>query len=239
MSFGFAAVVLLLSPDIFGDEIFKKIIYSIPLFGTFVAFAYPKMMVDKKRADINNNMHYFITHMGVLATSDLTLTGIFELLRTKKEEYGALAGEIDKIFMMADTWHLSMSEACRFVGNRTPSLILSDFLDRIAHAMDAGEAMDVFLTSEQEVVMKQYDVVYRGQLYQIEMMKEMYLSMVVALIFMASFAIIMPLITGVDPAQMISMTVFMFIFMEVVLVFFVNTKTPHERLWHTIAMETE
>ncbi|MCW7075815.1 MAG: archaellar assembly protein FlaJ [Candidatus Syntrophoarchaeum sp.] len=239
MSFTFAAVVLLLFPDVFGEGIFRMVIYLIPLFGALVAVAYPKMAVDKKRADINNNMHYFITHMGVLATSDLTLTGIFELLRKKKEEYGALADEISKIFLMVDTWHLSMSEACRFVGRRTPSLLLSDFLDRLAHAMDAGEAMDVFLTSEQEVVMKQYDVVYRGQLYQIELMKEMYLSMVMALIFMASFAIIMPLITGVDPAQMITMTVFMFIFMEAVLVFFVNTKTPHEKLWHTVNLETE
>lgn len=239
MSFTFAAVVLLLFPDVFGEGIFRMVIYLIPLFGTLLTVAYPKMMVDKKRADINNNMHYFITHMGVLATSDLTLTGIFELLRKKKEEYGALADEISKIFLMVDTWHLSMSEACRFVGRRTPSLLLSDFLDRLAHAMDAGEAMDVFLTSEQEVVMKQYDVVYRGQLYQIELMKEMYLSMVMALIFMASFAIIMPLITGVDPAQMMMMTVFMFIFMEAVLVFFVNTKTPHEKLWHTVNLETE
>jgi len=235
----FSVSILILLPDVFGKGIFRLVTCSIPLFGVLVAFAYPKMVVDKKRADINNNIHYFITHMGVLATSDLTLTGIFDLLRHKKEEYGALAHEIDKIFLMVDTWHLSMAEACRFVARRTPSLILADFLDRLAHAIDAGEDMERFLTSEQEVVMKQYEVVYQGLLYQIEIMKEMYLSMVMALIFMAAFAIIMPLISGVDPSQMVTMTVFMFIFIEIVLVFFVRTKTPNERLWHTIEMETE
>ncbi|MHC1568091.1 MAG: hypothetical protein ACXQT5_07330 [Candidatus Syntropharchaeia archaeon] len=89
---------------------------SIPVFCLFVVVSYPKILLDRRRREIDQNIHYFITHMGVLATSDLSLIGIFDLLRKREEEYGALAREVEKIFILVDTWHLSIAEASRFVG---------------------------------------------------------------------------------------------------------------------------
>ncbi|MHC1566989.1 MAG: hypothetical protein ACXQTD_04540 [Candidatus Syntropharchaeia archaeon] len=114
--FLFSFFLPILFPEIFGTGMIKYLMYSIPVFCLFVVVSYPKILLDRRRREIDQNIHYFITHMGVLATSDLSLIGIFDLLRKREEEYGALAREVEKIFILVDTWHLSIAEASRFVG---------------------------------------------------------------------------------------------------------------------------
>ncbi|MDY6965229.1 MAG: type II secretion system F family protein [Halobacteriota archaeon] len=236
ISFGviFSVLMRFLLPGLFAIGFAKYIIYSIPLFCVFFVFIYPMMQIDAKRIQIEQNIHYFITHLGVLATSDMPLKGIFELIGEKKVAYKALADEVEKIFKLVEYWHLSTPDAIRFIARRSPSIIFTDFLDRFAHALESGEKPDTFLMTEQDVVMREYDIMYKGALTRVTMIQEMYMSLVMSLLFMGSFAIIMPLITGTDPSGMMGMTALMFLFMEIVMLFYIKSRAPKDRVWHTL-----
>jgi len=68
-----------------------------------------------------------------------------------------------------------------------------------AGAFGAGrQAFEDFVISEQTVVMNDFMTMYQDSLNSIDMIKEMFVSMCMSLIFIVAFAIIMPIITGVD-----------------------------------------
>lgn len=235
ISFGviLTVIILIILPGLLSGPM-SIIIYLIPVFCVVFVFIYPITQIDAKRIQIEQNMHYFITHVGVLATSDMPLISIFELISEKSAEYGALSGEVGKIFKLVDTWHMSTPDAIRFIARRAPSKIFTDFLDRFAHALESGEKPDEFLMTEQDVVMREYDMMYKGALTRVAVIQEMFMSLVMSLLFMGSFAIIMPLITGGDATGIMGMTALLFVFTEVVLAFYIKNKAPKDRVWHTL-----
>jgi len=234
ISFGviLSVVLLLALPDVFSGSA-GMICYFLPLFCVMFVLVYPKMQLDAKRIQIEQNMHFFITHVGVLATSDMPLIAVLGLIGQKKQ-YMALATEIEKIFNLINSWHMSTPDACRFVAKRTPSKIFADFLDRFAHALESGEDPETFLMIEQDVVMREFEILFRGSLTRIANLQEMYMSLVMSLLFMGSLGIIMPLITGGSPVGIVGMTVFLFLFMEVMMLFMMKSKAPKDTLWHTL-----
>jgi flagellar protein FlaJ len=213
-------------------------IYAIPIYCLLFTLIYPILILERKKIDIDKNIHFFITHIGALATSDISRKDLFKTI-SKKAEYGELAKECGKLYMMMDTWHVSLAEACRFLAKRTPSTIFSDFLERLAHATESGQKIEDFLTSEQNVVMGNYAVMYQGALYEIDIMKEILTSFVITLVFIISFAIIMPFITGQDIVQLMEISLFAFVFSEIVIVYFIRTKLPHDSIWHSLDMKTK
>lgn len=235
ISFGviITVVILVLLPGLFSGPL-SIIIFLIPVFCVVFVFIYPITQIDAKRIQVEQNMHYFITHIGVLATSDMSLISIFELISKKEAEYGALSGEVGKIFKLVNTWHVSTPDAIRFIARRSPSKIFTDFLDRFAHALESGEKADDFLMTEQDVVMREYDMMYKGSLTRVAMIQEMFMSLVMSLLFMGSFAIIMPLITGGNADSIMGMTALLFIFTEIVLAFYIKSRAPKDRVWHTL-----
>ena len=64
----------------------------------FIGVLYPYISWRNKENDINGKMHFFITHLRVLAISDLSLKDIINILGGKKV-YGELGKELKKINM--------------------------------------------------------------------------------------------------------------------------------------------
>ena len=235
---GIAVVVILrlLAPALF-TGLFSLLIYLIPLFFVLLAAIYPYTVAEGKKNEINNNIHFFITHMGVLATANIPRSQIMRMLAEKKE-YGALAEETRKIFNLVDSWNMSLAEACRFISKRTPSDIWADFLDRFAYSIESGEDLDVFLKNEQQVVMEDFASVYRGALYELENMKGLFNSMMMSVIFVVIFAILMPVITGIDGTFLMGGAVFLVMCIEVAFVYFIKAKAPNDPIWHKSRLET-
>ncbi|CAD6492949.1 MAG: Type II secretion system (T2SS), protein F [Candidatus Argoarchaeum ethanivorans] len=237
---GGVAVVLLLSfliPQAF-EGITSVLLYTIPVYIFIFTLIYPIFISERKKIDIEKNIHFFITHIGALATSDMPRKDLFKTI-SKKPEYGELAKECGKLYMMMDTWHMSLAEACRFLSKQTQSKIFSDFLERFAHAMESGQKMEDFLGSEQDVVMVNYEVMYHGALYDLDMMKEILESIVITLIFIISFAVIMPFLTGQDIVQLLSISLFIFTTAEIMIAYFMKSKVPHDNIWHSLNMKTD
>jgi archaeal flagellar protein FlaJ len=203
-----------------------------------LAIAMPIVLYDRLRVQINNALPFFTTHFGVLSTTNLPRTEIFRILG-EKPEYKALGGELLKVFSLVTNWNMSLPEAVRFVGQRTPSQIFADFLERLAHAFESGQDLENFLKNEQGVIMKEYSTVYKTSIYAVENWKDLYISTLMSAVFFVIFAIISPIISGGDPTAMIYGVFGMFVFMEALLFAVLKMRVPTDRLWHRAKIKTK
>ena len=232
----FPAIILVLVPSVLeGIMVVGVILVPIALFA--IVLIYPISGLEGKKKEIDNNIHYYITHMGVLATSQMTRVDLL-LKLSHTEAYGYLAKETGRIHALIYYWHVSFPVACRFIAQRTPSVLFSDFLDRMAHSVQAGQGFEEFVISEQTVVMNDFMTMYQDSLNSIDMIKEMFISMCMSLIFIVAFAIIMPIITGMDSIILLGGAIAIFIGTELVILLYARSKVPADRIWHTLEIET-
>jgi len=216
--------------DKFG--LFGSIFLAVPLFLVLIAVLYPKIIRGRVRNQIDNNIHFYITHLGALATSEIERKEMMKVVSERKE-YKALAEETRKIFLLMDKWNRNLSQACRFIARRTPSKIFSDFLDRMAHELDSGEDLKEFIKREQEVVMDAYAILYQGKLYSIDIFKEIYVSIILSLSFFAAFAIIAPFLTGISIQIIMYSVIVFFIVVEIGVLTYLRAVAPQDPIWQT------
>jgi flagellar protein FlaJ len=164
---GFAGVFLLL---------------LLPLMAAIAAIAFPIMEVQRSATLIEREMHMFITRMGILSLGEVGASSIFNILK-QMSDYGELASEVQRIETLVDKWHTSLPEASRIVAQQSPSPLWADFLDRMAFSIEAGQPIDAFMRSEQETVSEQYSTLYDTRLESVDIMKEIYVSLVSAGLF--------------------------------------------------------
>lgn len=232
----FPFLMVLLIPSVMnGITLIGVMLVPVALFA--IVLIYPITGLEGKKKDIDNNIHYYITHMGVLATSQMSRVDLL-LKLSQTEAYGYLAKETGRIYALIYYWHVSFPVACRFIGTRTPSVLFSDFLDRMAHSVQAGQGFQEFVISEQTVVMSDFMTMYQDSLNSIDMIKEMFISLCMSLIFIVAFAIIMPIITGMDSIMLLGGAIAIFIGTEFVILLYARSKVPSDRIWHTLNIET-
>jgi len=210
----------------------------LPVICILFAVYYPMSMAAGKAAEIDNNMHYYITQMGSIATAETPRLDIIRIVSENKD-YLYLASETKKIYDLVTVWNMSLAEACKFISRRTPSIIFEDFLDRFAHGLQSGEDIKSFLSAEQNVVMNEYESMYNGALYTIEIIKELFVSLVMSLIFLASFAVIMPVITGMDAILLMSIVVLTFVGTDIGMVFYTKSMVPRDPTWQQTKIITD
>ena len=164
---GFAGVFLLL---------------LLPLMAAIAAIAFPILEVQRSATLIEREMHMFITRMGILSLGEVGASSIFDILK-QMSDYGELASEVQRIETLVEKWHTSLPEASRIVAQQSPSPLWADFLDRMAFSIEAGQPIDAFMRSEQETVSEQYSTLYDTRLESVDIMKEIYVSLVSAGLF--------------------------------------------------------
>ena len=112
----------------------------------------------------------FITRMGILSIGEVGAQSIFDILKQMRD-YGELASEVKRIETLVDKWNTSLPEAARIVAHQSPSPLWSDFLDRMAFSIEAGQPIDEFMRSEQETVAEQYNTLYDTRLESVDTLK--------------------------------------------------------------------
>ncbi|MCD6110499.1 MAG: archaellar assembly protein FlaJ [Thermoplasmata archaeon] len=232
------AMILYFVPQVFKHPFLKYTVYSIPLFAIAVVFLLPIIEAELKRSKIDENMHLFITRMGALSTADLPRKKLFEIL-SRVEEYGPLSEDIGRIYVLMEYWNLSLPAAARHVAKRTPSIIFADFLERMAHAIEAGEDLHNFLVKEQEVVISEYEVLYEGALKAMDVLKEVFVSIVAASMFMIIFITLLPTMVPGETNLMIALALISFILIEAVIVYFAKVRLPKDEMWHNMSIRPD
>jgi len=206
----------------------------IPLLGA-LAFAaagfYPKILLSQRRTQLNNRFHLMVTHMTVLATTNIDRMEVFRTL-AEEREYGELATEMHRIVQLVDTWNQSLDDACRRRAKEVPSDPVSDFLDRLAYTIGAGQSLQDYLLQEQEQIIQNYTTVYESSLDSLEVMKDLYLSMILSMTFALVFAVVLPVLTGTDPTLTVSAVIVMFIFVQSGFFLAIRAMAPYDPLWY-------
>lgn len=229
----FLGVILYLLVSRFTQAPFVRFIpLFFPLIGVSYSLFYPHVKLDDRKREIDSRSHFFITAFGVLSISDVNRTWLLKTL-SEKRELKYLAREIRKIHILVNEWNQSLAQASRFISKRTPSKRFADFLDRFAYSLDSGENMEKFLFTEQESMMDDYANYYRGALYDIDVFKEIYSSIVLSMAFLMSFIIIIPMLIGEDLLSLSVYVFFFFILVEAALVYFIKTASPYDPIWHS------
>jgi flagellar protein FlaJ len=193
---------------------------------------YPYITWKNKENDINSKMHFFITHLRVLAISDLSLKDIVTVLGGKKV-YGSLGKELKKTSVLSAQWRMPLSKTFRFISARTPSKIFKDFLDRFSQSLDSGVEHRDFIETEQEAVLQEYKTQYEASNENIVILNEVYVSMLIAIIFVMSMGIVLPIIMGTESMNtFIYLSSFMLIVSEGLLLYLLKAMIPVDDIWH-------
>jgi flagellar protein FlaJ len=206
----------------------------IPLLGALVLFAavaYPKLLVSQERVEMENQYHLLMTHMTVLSTTNIDRMEVFRKLAEEKE-YGALSAEMNRVVQLVDTWNQSLDDACRRRARRIPSEPLADFFDRLAYTVNAGQELSEFLLSEQQVMIQNYVTMYESTLDNLEVMKDLYLSMVLSMTFALVFAIVLPILTGTDPTMTVGAVIVLYGFVQTGFFLVIRTMSPYDPIWY-------
>lgn len=200
---------------------------------------YPFITWKNKENDINGKMHFFITHLRVLAISDLSLKDIIRILGGKKA-YGALGEELKKISVLSNQWRMPLSKAFRFISARTPSKLLKDFLDRFSQSLDSGVEHREFIETEQEAVLQEYKTMYESSNENVVILNEVYVAMLIAIIFVMSLGIVLPIVMGTqDMNTFVFISSFLLIVSEGMLMYFLKAMIPQDEIWHVTGEKGE
>ncbi|UCF50334.1 MAG: archaellar assembly protein FlaJ [Thermoplasmatales archaeon] len=200
---------------------------------------YPYITWKNKENDINGKMHFFITHLRVLAISDLSLKDIINILGGKKA-YGALGDELKKIGVLSTQWRMPLSKTFRFISERTPSKLLKDFLDRFSQSLDSGVEHREFIETEQEAVIQEYKTMYESSNENVIILNEVYVAMLIAIIFVMSLGIVLPIIIGTEDMNMfIYLSSFLLIISEGLLMYLLKAMVPQDEIWHVTGEQGE
>ena len=128
---------------------------------------------------------------------------------------------------------MPLSKALRFISARAPSKLLKDFLDRFSQSLDSGVEHREFVEIEQEAVLQEYKTMYEASNENIVILNEVYVSMLIAIIFIMSMGIVLPIIMGTENMNMfIYMSSFMLIISEGMLLYLLKAMIPVDEIWH-------
>ena len=152
------------------------LILAFPLLSFAATLAYPVAQVSAEAIQIEQDMHMFMTRMGILSMGESAEKGMFDVLK-EMGDYGALAHEIQAIETLVTKWHTNLPEAARIVGRQSPSAIWSDFLDRMAFSVEVGQPIGEFFTSENETFDQAFTTIYDARLEQLDTLRETFVSL--------------------------------------------------------------
>jgi flagellar protein FlaJ len=206
----------------------------MPLLGLLAMFSaifYPKILLSQRKRQLNNRFHLMVTHMTVLATTKIDRMEVFRTL-AKEEEYGELANELHRVVELVDTWNQSLDDALRRRSNEVPSETLADFFERLAYTMGAGQSLREYLITEQDQIIENYATVYESSLDNLEVMKDLYLSMVLSMTFALVFAVVLPVLTGTEPTLTVSAVIVMYMFVQTGFYLAMRSLSPYDPLWY-------
>ncbi|MUV90374.1 archaellar assembly protein FlaJ [Halapricum sp. CBA1109] len=205
----------------------------IPLLGLLLfatAVFYPKVQLSQRKRELNNRFHLLVTHMTILSTTKIDRMEVFRAL-AEEEEYGELAVEMGRVVELVDTWNQSLDDACRRRAKEVPSDALSDFFDRLAYNLGSGQSLKDYLVNEQDMIIDNYTTVYEGTLGNLNVMKDLYLSMILSMTFALVFAVVLPVLTGTDPLLTVSAVIVLFIFVQSGFYLAIRSIAPYDPLW--------
>ncbi len=225
-----SAGLALTYPDLFLTTSGALLLASLLAVVTLLVLIWPIIQRERRGSQIDDELHLFILRIAVMSLSSSTRTSIFEIA-SKGMAQGEVFKELDKVKELSRTWKMSVPMALRQIGKQGPSKRLGDFFERMAYAMETEEDPKVFFRNEQEAVMEEYRSKYTNTLDRMEVLREVYISMITVTMFLNVLLAVLSLMVNINHYLMSFLIVFLFIVVEGLLWFVVRSILPRESIW--------
>jgi archaeal flagellar protein FlaJ len=190
---------------------------------------YPIIELNRQKKSIHDNLHFFITYAGTIATMDVTRDVLFRRI-SEKEIFGEISVIFGKIYYLAKKFNLGYANASRRVAQQVPSQIFADFLDRLAVVMDFGQDMRVFLIQEQKDILTDFGTEYKKSLESITVMREVFVALTISIAFMVGIGLLAPILMAVPVENIILYAVGGVFMVDVFMVALVISILPKDTL---------
>jgi len=207
--------------------------YIFLLAGVIFIVIYPYMMFEKRKVNMHENIHLFITYAGTLSTLKINRTMLFRKIAEEKE-YGELATFADRIVYLAKAWNLGYAKTCRKMAVLSPSRIFADFLDRLAAVLDFGEDLERFLAEEQDAVMDDFSNEYNKSMQNIRMLEDVFISLTISIAFAMAAALLLPLLMGMSIMVIVRYSLLGLVVMDLMLILLIKSFIPSDRICHNL-----
>jgi flagellar protein FlaJ len=226
-------ILMIVLPEVFLNGLPLLLLAFLFLFSLLSAILFPLVLRERRRVEIEEQIHLFIIRIGVLSLSSSTRTSIYEHASREKGSR-AISAELEKVRNLSRKWKMSIPEALRLVGRTTPSKRFGDFIERMAYAIETDEDPKVFFRNEQDAVLEEYKSRYSNILDRIEVVREVYISMVSVTMFLNVMLVVLSLLVGINHYLVSFLIVFIFILVEIILWIVVDQTLPRENIWYTV-----
>ncbi|AIF69307.1 hypothetical protein PAP_04480 [Palaeococcus pacificus DY20341] len=220
------------------SRLVKLAVYIVAILPVVYAALYPTAKASSKSVQTNSRIPYFATYFAVLSTSDVGREDLVLNIASEKS-LEPIASDMRKIYLLIAKFNTSFPKALRFLSKRTPSKVFSDFLERLAYSLDSGVDLKEYLLREQKTVMDDYETFYEGALYDLDVFKEIYSSVIIGVVFLVTFIIIGPLITGQSVEILIIFSLIVVLAIEIGILVVIKHRMPEDRIWTQNAMTYE
>ncbi len=210
--------------------VFSLVIFILMIIGLI---AYPAIKYSNVNQEINENLHYFITYAGTIATMKISRHMLFQRI-AQKRVFGEISNIFEKILYLAKDWNFGFANSCRTMNKRIPSAILADFLDRFAVIMDFGEELDVFLDDEQEAVLDDYKVEYEKSIEVIKMIQELFMALSVSFAFLISTIMLAPLLVEAPVENLLLYSLIGLVLMDASIIVSIRSFIPGDSILHSL-----
>ncbi len=197
----------------------------------FLISIIPFLQVGLERKRVNQTMPLFVTHMASMVTSGLPLEKVLGYV-SEMRDYGIIAEDCAEIRNLIVNYGMTVSEAARFRAENIRNDMERDFFIRLAHAIDVGDEMSNFFNYEQEIIMDEFLINGEATLKNMEFVKEIYVALIVAMVFLVVFIAIIPLVGGGVNEMMLLGITFTFFVLEVIFLMLSVFVMHIDRLWY-------
>lgn len=226
-----ALILIIVFPELFLSTTGVLLLVISFAFAVASAILWPYVLRERRKNEIDDELHLFIIRIAVMSLAASTRSSIFEMA-SKEGGSRAIMKELNKVKDLKNVWNISLPQALRTVSRQTPSRRLGDFLERMAYAIETDEDPKVFFRNEQEAVMEEYRSRYATTLDRMEVVREVYISMISVTMFLNVMLVIMTIMVGINHYLMSFLIVFIFIVVELALWVTVNGVLPREHIWY-------
>jgi len=204
--------------------------FFVPLMIVLIFIA-PTLKKETYMRKAEEKLPILLTQMSILSTSHVNAT-ILISTTCKMKEFGPLTNIMRWVNTLITRFRLPASEALQKVAEEVASARIEEFLERFSHALSVGEDPMRFLINEQDVAMDEFSTTYSNSLKEVEGVKDSMASLITAALFLATFLMLVPIITGLVVSEVIMVTLFVFIFIEGFEAFIILSKLPREDIWY-------
>jgi flagellar protein FlaJ len=146
---------------------------SIAILGFMGAFMFPVYIAMQRKKDLENGLIYTVSYMTVLATSGVSIENILERV-AEVEDNNAIRQLAERFTVDLKFFGKDLSQALKSMSERSSSLLMSKFLDRIHNTVwssgDLKSLMDYegnrLITLKHEDMKKTLNsLTYLGEIY--------------------------------------------------------------------------